>query len=230
MDWMTLLTPLTTAFAPWLPELGLTRWALHGAWGLVLGMTVLGLGARFHLRWLLALGVVAWSLWPGPMSPAYWLGLMFQSPSLMTVLLGVVWVGRSRPVSAFADHGSPATLWPWMVLAGAAVLLGWVLLLDMLAWWPVSVYAWGYGPAALATACGLTVLLWLTAGASRSGRHAALCLAAVLAVFVVTRLPSGNLWDALLDPWLWMGLQVAGLRAGWRSRSSGRRWSTTTRA
>jgi hypothetical protein len=29
-----------------------------------------------------------------------------------------------------------------------------------------------------------------------------------LALFVLLRLPTGNVWDALLDPWLWLLLQA----------------------
>jgi hypothetical protein len=51
----------------------------------------------------------------------------------------------------------------------------------------------------------------------------------VLAVFVLLRLPTGNLWDALLDPWLWVALHVLALRRvfGWFKAQ----WfeSTTTR-
>jgi len=35
------------------------------------------------------------------------------------------------------------------------------------------------------------------------------------AVFALTRLPSGNLWDALLDPWLWLALHGVLLRQLW---------------
>jgi hypothetical protein len=28
-----------------------------------------------------------------------------------------------------------------------------------------------------------------------------------LLLFAATRLPTGNLWDAVLDPWLWLALQ-----------------------
>ena len=48
-----------------------------------------------------------------------------------------------------------------------------------------------------------------------------LLAAALLLLFVLTRWPSGNLWDALLDPLLWLGLQFFGLR-GLKRRRSGR--------
>jgi hypothetical protein len=44
-----------------------------------------------------------------------------------------------------------------------------------------------------------------------------------LILFVATRWPTGNVWDALLDPWLWVAfhlvLLISGLRA-WRHRAS----------
>jgi hypothetical protein len=41
-------------------------------------------------------------------------------------------------------------------------------------------------------------------------------LVGVLLVHVVLRLPTGNVWDALLDPWLWAALQLAWLPRGLR--------------
>jgi hypothetical protein len=47
-----------------------------------------------------------------------------------------------------------------------------------------------------------------------SGGHAAslqpqcVLVALVLIAYAGLRLPTGNLWDALLDPWLWVALQV----------------------
>lgn len=224
MNLTALQTLFTGSYAPWLPDVALARWALHGAWALVLGALTLRLGDMFLPKWRgwLAAAVVVWTLWPGAASPGYWLGLAFQSPSLMGVVLCVFWAVRPRRGSPFADHTSRSSAWPWTVLAGAGVLLGWVLLLDMLAWWPVSVYAWGFSPAALALACGLALVSWLAGG--KAGQRASLCLGLVLVAFVATRLPSGNVWDALLDPWLWIVLQVGGLLAWVRSRSSGRRW------
>jgi hypothetical protein len=31
-------------------------------------------------------------------------------------------------------------------------------------------------------------------------------------LFVLLRLPTGNVWDAVLDPWLWLGLHWVLLR------------------
>jgi hypothetical protein len=40
-------------------------------------------------------------------------------------------------------------------------------------------------------------------------------VAMAVMAFVVLRLPTGNAWDALLDPWLWVALHVMAFRA-WR--------------
>ncbi|OGB43988.1 MAG: hypothetical protein A2461_06615 [Burkholderiales bacterium RIFOXYC2_FULL_59_8] len=100
----------------------------------------------------------------------------------------------------------------------------------MLAWWPVSVYAWGFGSGALALACALALLLWVLDGAGLAGQRLTLSFAAVLLVFTLTRLPSGNLWDALLDPWLWLILQASGLLALLRRVPGWWRASPATRA
>jgi len=46
----------------------------------------------------------------------------------------------------------------------------------------------------------------------QSARDVSLLLGAVLLLQVLLRLPTGNLWDALLDPWLWVVLQVGWLQ------------------
>jgi hypothetical protein len=216
MDWMNFQNLLAGTHAPWLPDAVLARWAMHVSWGVLLGAAALGLCRTWRWRWLLALVAMLSVFLPGSLSPAFWLGLAFQVPSLSALGLCalLVWRGcRTAPVDSPAQTFQT---WPWSVLASAVVVLGWVLLLDMLAWWPVSVYAWGFSPAALTLVSGLALCLWLVAGASHSGRSVAWTLAAVLTVFVLTRLPSGNLWDALLDPWLWLVIQWAVAVALWR--------------
>jgi hypothetical protein len=41
----------------------------------------------------------------------------------------------------------------------------------------------------------------------------------VLAAYVLLRLPTGNVWDAVLDPFVWLALHVQLWRAGcaWRA-------------
>ena len=35
--------------------------------------------------------------------------------------------------------------------------------------------------------------------------------------FAASRLPSGNVWDAVLDPWLWLALHAYVARVFWRT-------------
>ncbi len=205
--------------AAWLPDADLTRWALKAAWGIVLAACVMHL---CQIRWpklriKMAILVVIWTMWPGPVSPSYWLALAFQMPSLMSVLLCAVWIMQMTTGHTSEIKNVPK-LWPGHVALGLGVVLGWVLLVDMLAWWPVSIYAWGFGTPALALVCAATWLLWLVSGSDWGEQRATLYVAGVVVVYALTRLPSGNLWDALLDPWLWLVLQVKGLVFIWGLR------------
>jgi hypothetical protein len=200
-------------------------------WAVVLGAACFWACARLSplYRWSLSLMVVLWALVPGSASPTFWLGLAFQAPSLMTVLLCLLWVyskvGR-RSESVFSDLGVQALDLKIALFLGVA--LGWVLLIDTLALWPVSVYAWGFSAAALGGVAIVTVVVWAFAAglkprAARS-RVSSVVVLGVLALFVLTRWPSGNLWDALLDPWLWVALQWVAFRVGlthWRERQAG---------
>ena len=199
---------------------------LYAAWALVLVWGVSALSTRWGLRSRLGVmvAVAVMTLVPGRSSPAYWLGLAFQSPSLTTVLLAAysLWrIARAMPTSRSAGWSRCE-----LTVCGLGVGLGWLLLLDTLAWWPVSVYAWGFSPAAVAGLALAVALGWAIAGGAHKNQALGLVWglpALVLALFVVTRWPSGNVWDALLDPWLWVGLQlvllVSGLRA-WRQRGA----------
>lgn len=218
--------------APWLPEASIQYWGLHVAWGLVLGSLAFLLGARYNFKWRgwAATAVAVWSLWPGLESPSYWLGLAFQSPSLMSVLLCVILTIRSLKKKSLPTLGATAKESPSMLLASVGILLGWILLGDTLAWWSVSVYAWGFSTWALALACVLAFSLWCVVARDHDGQVVTLGFFVVLLLYVLTRLPSGNLWDALLDPWLWIILQVIGLRVLIRRRRHLRRVSQATRA
>jgi len=208
MDWTILYEQLLSARMPALPGAGAMQLARHIIWACILGGGGLVLARRLGLRWRSpgAAVLVAWVLVPGPMSPAYWLSLAFQTPSLVSAAC-CLWLGLGVPHRADAEpvRRDPAlqrilTLW---TLAG--ILLGWILLLDTFALWPVSVYAWGYGTSALAAIALFAGAPCLSAAA---GWRAPLAAVLVLTVYVLTRLPSGNLWDAVLDPWLWVALQL----------------------
>jgi hypothetical protein len=86
--------------------------------------------------------------------------------------------------------------------------LGWVLLLDVLAMWPVSVYAWGFGRAALWLVGLVVTVMWLVGPSTARGLRMPSLLIVMLLLFATTRLPTGNVWDALLDPLSWLVMQV----------------------
>ena len=213
---------------PVLPGAGLTQAAVWLNWTLVLVTASLWLGRPLmtRLRWVVALLVMAWALstgvwWP-PYSPVYWLGLAFQNLSFTSTLCCLVYLARQVrlllvPMREVPAPDAVATGWcdPGWVLAGAGVLLGWLLVLDLLAWWPASLYAWGFGTAASTFVAVLVAVFWLWRGRSPGAHHGMTLLAIVMLLFVLTRLPSGNVWDALLDPWLWIVLQMRLARHIW---------------
>jgi hypothetical protein len=195
-----------------------------------------GLAPRWRLGLTIAAALAA--LVPGPNGVVWWLGLAFQSPSIASVALAAVWlIGRaftstppgavqgpppplspspSPPPQQHQVSGAGLTVKPGHMVAAAVVaLLGWVLLLDTLALlpqWPLlprAIYPSGFGFGALAGLLALAVLLC----ALPASRMAGAGLLLVGAVFAVTRLPTGNLWDALLDPWLWLLAQGLLVRA-----------------
>lgn len=218
MDATTLLLNLLSTQAPALPEPAVARAYLALGWGLVLACTGLWAARRMHLGragcWALPMALLAWSLWPGPASPSYWLGLAFRSPSLTSVLLCGWWL-LAPQWQARSRSGGLFRLPPLVSMGG--IVLGWLLLLDTFAVWPFSLYELGFSPAALGGMALLGALPWLLAG-DRSDATAALWLVmVVLLVYGLLRLPSGNLWDALLDPWLWLMLQSGWLLRCWRS-------------
>lgn len=212
---------------PLLPALGLMQMGLCLSWGLVLAaVCAVVLGARLDRKpglWGVPLLLAAWPWLPGTLSASYWLGLAFQAPSLAAVLLSVL-VLHARWASA--RQGGIRPTWVGLplawALAGLGVLLGWALLLDTLALLPVQLYAWGFGPAAAGVAVLVSLLPWVlvrAAPGTGAGAGTALSTAvlagvvpAAVALFVLLRLPSGNLWDAVLDPWLWLVLQFLVLR------------------
>jgi hypothetical protein len=104
------------------------------------------------------------------------------------------------------------------------VLLGYALLLDTFAVLPISLplYVWGFSPALLIGLVVLALLPWVVRGGLAAGGVAANWIVpSALLLFAATRLPTGNLWDALMDPWLWLllhGLLIRRLLRSWRAR------------
>jgi uncharacterized membrane protein len=97
------------------------------------------------------------------------------------------------------------------------VLLGWVLLLDTFALLPGQWYGLGFSPAAVLTVAVVACVPWLFGGATQSR---AWVLPVVVVIFVALRLPTGNVWDAVLDPWLWLALHGVLLRRVLKPRTT----------
>jgi hypothetical protein len=204
---------------PLLPHASLMALALYGIWAIVLGCATLLLTRKLARPYQLGLSllVVVLTLVPGTTSPAYWLGLSFQTPSLTSGMICGTWaLGclRNQPgrVVLLVSGQSRAV----KILSLLGVVLGWVLLLDTLACFPTSVYAWGFSSAAVFAVLVTAALFWVIWGdvtAHRMGFDwlGPLLMLSVLALFVLTRLPTGNVWDALMDPWLWVALQMGWL-------------------
>lgn len=238
MDTNVLLNSFLSVDNPLLPSPPAMQLALYLVWAIVLGAGTLLLAGKLArpYRLGLPLAVMAWTLLPGPYSPAYWLGLAFQTPSLMSAVIVLAWfLGHARqPQGAGAAVPRPQVQ-ALKILLVAGVVLGWVLLLDTLAWLPVSVYVWGFSSAAVAAVAVGVTLLWVVRGAASaspaaSGLPGFLLLLSVLTLFVLSRLPTGNLWDALLDPWLWVALQLGWLISVVRRLLAARRSPPATRA
>jgi hypothetical protein len=210
MDMLTLSVPL-------LPGALVHRVGMGLLWGMVLAWLVLAClgGMRLKLNAFkqraVVLIVMVLSVWPSMASPSYWLGLSFQSPSL--ALAGVaaygVWAQLVPDAGMQGPWNARGAVVTWLCCLGVA--LGWLLMLDTLAFWPRSVYALGFGSAALIA----VALCVMALGGLAVRMHMPLpvgVLAAVLLMFALTRLPSGNVWDALSDPLLWVGLHLKLMR------------------
>lgn len=192
--------------APLLPTLGAQQMWLHSAWALVLAWGVVVVLRRFFtglwLPWGLAGIVVVWVYLPGAYSPSYWLGLAFQAPSVTTV--GLCGIALVRMTNA-----RPQVFWGISDARGVlamGILVGWLLLFDTFALLPgVGLYAWGFSPLAPAVLMVAVVLPWVLSGARTVVWLFAL---AVVTPLMVLHVPSGNAWDAVIDPWLWGTLHV----------------------
>ncbi|MYM35815.1 hypothetical protein GTP44_03435 [Duganella sp. FT50W] len=153
---------------------------------------------------------------PGAASPAHWLTLVFQYPSGLLagyslVALCARWT--AKPVD-FLLHPAFALL---------LSLLGVVLYLDAFGVLALGLYYRGFDADAAAVLAIAAALAGVAAIWLRFGAGGAALLTAVL-LFSLLRLPTGNLWDALLDPLLWawaLGSVVVAARRQYLRRKAG---------
>ncbi|HEY1044633.1 MAG TPA: hypothetical protein VGE60_12295 [Telluria sp.] len=203
-----------------LPEL---EWQLlYGrlAWAVVLAAVVAALlpaawRSRTPAAGLLAVCAALIAL-PQEYSPAYWLVLAFQAPSAVLAGCCLLSLMPGKPGNAALPHA----------LAVPVALTGAALYLDALGWLSLGLYYAGFGPygaPVVAVAAAFASVFMIVRGRARA--HALVVLGAV-ALYSIWRLPTGNLWDALIDPLLW-GWAVVSLAAhGMRSVRQRRRAAT----
>jgi hypothetical protein len=225
--WSHWLAQVLATDVPALANAMLMQIWLHLGWSVVLACTGASLMGRWlpapagkldGRQWGVALVLALWTWVPGPYSPAYWFGLAFQAPSIATVLLCDALL-RARFFST--RSGMPLNATPHratLALAVVGVLAGWALLLDTFALLPLQLYAWGFSSAAVGVVLVVALLPWLAVSTAQPSRSLRLWIAPVaVLVFAASRLPSGNVWDAVLDPWLWLALHAYVARALWRA-------------
>ncbi|SFC93166.1 hypothetical protein [Massilia yuzhufengensis] len=174
------------------------------AWALVLAALLV---AAWPPAWRLprralagiALGAGALVLLPGEASPAWHLGLAFQYPS--GVLAGLCLARLLARATGHPGEPPPRALMP-LPLAAVLAATGAVLYLDAFGLLSRGYYYAGFGQGAalcavlLAGACALAIHRGM-------GRLPGCAILGAIALFSLARLPTGNLWDALLDPLLW---------------------------
>ncbi len=217
--------------SPVLPTAGAMQVWLHLGWSVVLAWLGVWLAGRLFAgrkhaaqgKWVTVLFLAAFAWVPGPGGAAYWLGLAFQAPSVSSVLMCAALLASrlhatsgnraTRLLNENAGSSGDAALW----LAWMGVLLGWALLLDSFAVLPLQLYAWGFSPAALFLVVVMALLPWVVG--RRTCQFSPLApgfvVPVVALVFVVWRLPTGNVWDAVIDPVAWLALQGWLLKCSW---------------
>lgn len=194
-----------------LPDLALQIIYGRLAWaGVLAALAVSLLPLRLQrsrgLVWGLLGAMCALVLLPGAMSPAYWLALAFHWPSGLLLACCLL---------RLAQAGQPPAVMPPR-FAGVIAAAGLLLYVDTMGLTSLGLYYVGFGPAgAPLAALALAALCVLAIVSGQLRAQAGAALAAVV-LFSAFRLPSGNLWDALLDPLLW-GWAVVSLTAlAWR--------------
>jgi len=157
---------------------------------------------------------------PGVWGLSHWLGMAFLMPSWVSIGLCGWYLHRllrvpPAPKAAHAKmrppvvhRAPPVPLAQGLLVAAVlATALGWWALLDTLLAFPVSVYHLGFGPWMPVALFLLVALPWVLKPSLPARHPVPWIVAMALLLFVVSRLPTGNALDAVLDPWLWVAAQ-----------------------
>jgi MFS family permease len=199
-----------------LPELAVQLLYGRLAWGIVLAAALVGWWPRRFAPGragvlAITLAMLALQALPGAAAPAFHLALAMQLPSCLLVALCLGTLHRAAfgpPAAASAASLMPPKL--ALLLAGFGALL----YLDAMGVSAMGQYYWGFGPKA-APLAGLLIAAGSALAIARGeARAVAWALLGATLAFALLRLPSGNLWDALLDPLLWIWSLVALVRYG----------------
>ncbi len=199
-----------------LPSLFLMQVWLGLGWSVTVAALSLWLLQRLGLRkafaWCGAAVIAIWVAMPGDLGGHYWLGLAFQAPSIVTALLSVVWlVLLVSP--RWAQHYERAfSLSQARALNWLGVMIGWVLLADTLGVFAGSLYSWGFSALAPAVAIFALAMPWALTGRLWTDEGSWIAVIAVV-LFAVLQLPTGNVFDALIDPWLWIAFHIAAYKS-----------------
>ena len=184
------------------------------AWAIVLAtaLVVLAPGPwrRSRRLPLAALGLmVLLAVLPGQASPAWTLGLAFQYPSgLLTACCLLKLLDRRRGVRAVCVL--PTGLAAPLAIAGTA------LYLDAFGLISQGYYYAGFSAAGVPVLAVLATIACAAALVRGRNQRQALPLLGAFLLFSLLRLPTGNIWDAVIDPLLWGWAVIAVAAAGLR--------------
>lgn len=204
---------------------GLTTWVFpHAAllpiwiqlsWAMVVFALALRFANSFKVAAVLGLVMLVPHGWmPDVFAPSGYLALAFQTPSLVAFVWAILYSGQSFARLKKGTDYKPMTtldLPTWLFAIG--VLFGWALVLDTLNLWPSwfnpQLYALGFGVQAFWFVLLISAaVLWSVAKAKSSLLTTTVAALSVCAIYALLRLPTGNVWDALLDPFVWMALHL----------------------
>ncbi|WP_338770748.1 hypothetical protein [Massilia sp. METH4] len=197
-----------------LPDLGLQIAYGKLAWALVLVALLAACVPRFARRHMVAAAgaVAVLAALPGEWSPAWWLTLAFQYPSGLLAALALLSLHARR-------QGRPPRLVLPLAIALPLAMTGAIVYLDTFGVLSLGLYYGGFGAAGALLGCAGIAACAIAIWRGHAPRLP-LALMAGLLLYALLRLPTGNLWDALLDPLLWMWAVGSALAAGVRQAAA----------